>query len=464
MASFKFPPLASVHTMADGDNAFDDDSAGPDSLIVNFGAFLVTEGALAFGAYLNNSDAWSVTVNGSIFSKQWIGIELLSANSTVTIGREGEVFGGSSGIHVASSATIHNAGVISGSARGIDLEGAGTVTIINTGTISGAYSIFDGAGNTDKITNSGIIEGATGTLHLGDGDDRLVNFRHVGSKLISGTILGVIEPGNGNDTFLGGNKSETATGGPGQDTYKFGGGNDTYHAVGDGGETQIDVVDGGAGLDLYSLGFGPGSINLDSKPHFFEFAAVAPNTALGGDFGTDKITGFENANGGAGSDLIFGSDVANTLDGAASNDVLVGLAGNDKLIGGSGQDRLWGGKGADFLDGGSDDDAFLYTSIKDSGLTKATRDVIAFFEDNHDIIDLSEIDAISTNAANTNDGFTFIGTSVNFTGQAGQLRAYFTATGQVVEGDINGDKLADFSIAIQDPNHTIVLTGSDFEL
>jgi len=43
-------------------------------------------------------------------------------------------------------------------------------------------------------------------------------------------------------------------------------------------------------------------------------------------------------------------------------------------------------------------------------------------------------------------------------------RAYWTATGQIIEGDVNGDAKADFSIEIKDPTHAITLTSADFIL
>lgn len=63
-----------------------------------------------------------------------------------------------------------------------------------------------------------------------------------------------------------------------------------------------------------------------------------------------------------------------------------------------------------------------------------------------------------------NDAFSFIGTNVKFSGAAGELRACWTAEGQIVEGDINGDKKADFAIEILDPTHAIVLSAADFLL
>jgi len=48
----------------------------------------------------------------------------------------------------------------------------------------------------------------------------------------------------------------------------------------------------------------------------------------------------ENANGGAGSDVLNGNVVANRLKGNAGNDLLAGQAGNDLLIGGAGADTF----------------------------------------------------------------------------------------------------------------------------
>ena len=64
----------------------------------------------------------------------------------------------------------------------------------------------------------------------------------------------------------------------------------------------------------------------------------------------------------------------------------------------------------------------------------------------------------------TNNEFDFIGINEKFSGAAGELRAYWTATGQIVEGDTDGNGLADFSIEIYDPLHAITLTKDDFIL
>jgi Ca2+-binding RTX toxin-like protein len=143
------------------------------------------------------------------------------------------------------------------------------------------------------------------------------------------------------------------------------------------------------------------------------------------------------------------------LAGFGGKDTLDGGAGNDELTGGAGKDQLTGGPGADFFD---------FISLSDSGITAGTRDLIADFEEGSDTIDLSAIDANTKNAAGTNDAFTFIGTNTPFTGTAGELHAFWSAIGQIIEGDVNGDKKADFSIEIADPTHAITLTSASFNL
>ncbi len=141
---------------------------------------------------------------------------------------------------------------------------------------------------------------------------------------------------------------------------------------------------------------------------------------------------------------------------------MFGFGGNDTIDGGAGQDFIVGGAGKDILTGGANADRFWYFATTDSGVTAATRDVIKDFDASLDFIDLSQIDADTTLA--TDQDFSFIGTNVNWGGIAGELRAYWTATGQIIEGDVNGDSKADFSIEILDATHAITLDAGDFAL
>lgn len=71
-----------------------------------------------------------------------------------------------------------------------------------------------------------------------------------------------------------------------------------------------------------------------------------------------------SGSGGAGSQIVVGTDGPDYLTGGSGNDVLCGYAGDDVLDGGSGNDVLVGGQGYDELYGGSANDG-LYGSQAD---------------------------------------------------------------------------------------------------
>lgn len=68
---------------------------------------------------------------------------------------------------------------------------------------------------------------------------------------------------------------------------------------------------------------------------------------------------FTHILGGAGADVLFGSDQADHLIGDRGDDKLFGLGGDDHLSGGPGADSLLGGDGDDVLTGGFGDDTLL---------------------------------------------------------------------------------------------------------
>jgi serralysin len=144
----------------------------------------------------------------------------------------------------------------------------------------------------------------------------------------------------------------------------------------------------------------------------------------------------ENAVGGSARDVLWGNEVANRLEGLGGNDVLDGFEGNDTLIGGTGSDDLTGGAG---------NDTFVFGALE---LSDVIRDFAA-----GDRIDLRGIDA---NAGRGSDqAFAFIGNSA-FHNIAGELRY----DGTTLSGDVNGDGVADFSVAIA--NHAVLTTGDFF--
>lgn len=193
-------------------------------------------------------------------------------------------------------------------------------------------------------------------------------------------------------------------------------GADTYAGTAFGDEVQgglgADILSGGAGDDVLAGGRG--------------------RDRLSGNEGNDTLTG------GLGNDRLFGNAGDDLLKGNAGNDTLTGGAGNDTLSGGTGADVLKGGLGADLLEGGKGADTFVFLSAADSNLD--AHDTIADFRTGQgDRIDLSAVAA-----------FTFVGEAA-FSGTAGELRVGAEGGNTLVEGDVDGDGVADLYI---------VLTGS----
>lgn len=169
--------------------------------------------------------------------------------------------------------------------------------------------------------------------------------------------------------------------------------------------------------------------------------------AITAGIGSATQTHIEDALGGTGDDTLMGSVENNALTGAGGNDSLSGDAGNDMLSGGLGVDTILGGDGDDVLSGGwSGDrltggigaDTFVFTQ-RDSLRTGA--DVITDFASISDHIDLSAIDANTLTLGN--QAFTFIAAAA-FGHVAGELRLTTGTRFAQLQGDTNGDAIADF--------------------
>jgi Ca2+-binding RTX toxin-like protein len=158
-----------------------------------------------------------------------------------------------------------------------------------------------------------------------------------------------------------------------------------------------------------------------------------------------------NGTGNTSANVLNGNNAKNTLTGFNGNDIFSGAKGDDILIGGLGKDKLIGGAGAD---------TFKFDTVKDSGLTPTTRDVITDF--NHaqgDKIDLSGIDANTAVKGNNafltvENGFTDV--TFNLTNAL-----YFNKTNHILYGNNDTDAAADFSILL---TGVTTLSTSDFIL
>jgi Ca2+-binding RTX toxin-like protein len=203
------------------------------------------------------------------------------------------------------------------------------------------------------------------------------------------------------------------------DIINGGGGDDTIF-----GFDGDDSIDGGAGDDTVNGGAGIDTAVLTSTASVS--ANLALGIAIGADIGNDTLVAIENLRGGAGDDSLVGSAGINSIDGGA---------GGDLIRGGNGKDSLTGGSAADVFD---------FNSRTEAG-KGAGRDVILDFVLGEDKIDLRTIDAKKLDPGN--DKFKWIGKQ-KFHGVEGELHYKVTATGVVIEGDIDGNGKADFQIEL----------------
>jgi Ca2+-binding RTX toxin-like protein len=339
--------------------------------------------------------------------------------------------------------------------------------LANTLTGNAAANVLAGSTGNDTILGAG----GTDTRHGDDGSD----------TLDGGTGADAMNGGLGNDSYKVDNAGDkaiesSATGGTDRVTSSVsftlganveqltltgtaanGTGNTLANVIS--GDAAANILNGKAGADTMSGGDGNDVYYVDTA------GDVARETSATG--GTDRVISSITFTVGAnverltlsGTDALngTGNTLANTLIGNGAANTLKGLAGADILQGGAGDDTLQGGAGRDTLTGGTGNDKFLFLG-GDSGATHALADHVTDFATG-DVIDLHFIDANSTLA--NNNAFHFIGAAAFTVGDAGAL--HYSSGGGVtwIEGDTDGDGIADVSIYLAG-DHTMAAT--DFVL
>jgi VCBS repeat-containing protein len=409
---------------------------------------------------------------------------------------------GNAGANVISAGAGND--VVGGQGGDDTLSGGAGVDTMNGGT---GNDILDGGDGGDKLY------GEVGADTLIGGKDA--------DYLDGGSGDDVINSGGGNDTLLGGQGKDTMRGGAGSDVYSVdnlldqvfelaGEGDDVVNSTvsfvlsgnvevlnltgtaaingtGDAGYNRIygnaasNIIDGGAGADQMTGGQGADVYIVDDAgDQTIELAGEGSDTVraslswtLGANLESLVLTGVA-ANG-------TGNGEANTLTGNESGNVLMGLDGNDKLIGNGGEDRLVGGAGSDNLGGGTGNDLieggagnnvltggtgadifkFGVESVRLSGssaLALQTDQVTDFSAAEGDHIDLSSIDADSTQAGD--QAFTFV-SSFGFHAGEAMLVYDMGANQTLVRLDIDGDGKADYQLRLDgDATGAPVLTGA----
>jgi Ca2+-binding RTX toxin-like protein len=298
---------------------------------------------------LDNNNRVIVAATGQLLSDGSVALEIYSRFGKVT--NHGLIEGIlTSGVAAGPDdrTLIVNYGTITGSFAALRHLGTEAIWLTNSGTMVGQESAVSfEAESDDRITNSGTM---TGGMLLERGDDRLTN---------SGTITGQVQMGAGDDTVTNTGLVEGAV--------DLGAGNDSY--------TGVWADPGAAPLSLR------GDLGNDS----FLISARTAEHVVGGE-GLDTVRlqaraagatvyldGSESSEGSADGDVFSGIEVlfatnrADRLFGAAAAEAINGGLGNDSLSGGAGGDTLGGGGGIDSLTGGAGNDAFLFAAPGEGG-------------------------------------------------------------------------------------------------
>lgn len=293
--------------------------SGEGNSITNFGQIVADVGVESYGG-INHS----ITNGGSITGLDGAAVRVVAEidatgfqNCVILNEARGTIHSdtaaGISLESLAGGSRIDNLGLISASTGfAIDLAGVnvgqGVITVFNGGTILGGQGSFNGSQNADVLTNRGQMNG---DVLLGSGDDLL--------NTLTGTVIGLIDMGDGNDRVQG-------------------------------NADEAEVIEGGLGTsDTLDFRYGAAvGVALDSS---FDNSGAA----LG-----DGYTGFERVLGSALADVIRGSVAANQL---------MGNSGADVIDGAEGADLLRGGTGADTLTGGLGNDTFRFSALAECGDT-----------------------------------------------------------------------------------------------
>ena len=430
-----------------------------------FGVTVGTEGRLSgnsFGISATGIDGVSATVfnEGAITSNNdaivIYGFDIIEITNTGVIGIsaaasdgfKNAAFLGASITRVVNHGTIQAQSdytsttdvAITGFTNGADDE---MFTVLNTGNISGPAALVT-QNKIDHVTNSGLIEGL---VNIGSTSRSVFNEdSHDDVFENSGTVVGDVLLGGGDDKFLG----ETGLiigeirAGSGDDIIKSGIGDDLIN-----GGTGRDKMYGGAGNDTATYEYSSAAVRV----------SLTSNRGRGGEARGDWLFDIENLIGSDYNDTLIGDAVSNileggngadTLNGEGGSDFLFGELGDDTLIGGDGDDILNGGLDRDILWGGDGVDIFEFLDVAESGIG-SSRDVIKDFEQGIDLIDLATMGATSFSAG-------------GFTNTAGEVTYKLIGGGTktVIEYDHDGDGAADFQILMTNGGFT--MTADDFVL
>lgn len=375
------------------------------------------------------------------------------------------------------------------------------LTVTEDGRIVVVYNTETGD-STDTFQDAFMILDPRGRAITGDEGNNVI-VGGLGASVISGLegddqLYGM----NSADTLIGGDGNDRLDGGTGNDVMVGGNGDDTYYVDGS-TEFVVEVANGGADRVFASVSFGLAGTHVENLTLTGTSNINATGNSLAniinGNAGNNIIdggTGIDVMSGGKGNDVyiidrtgdtvtettgngtdriessvnysLAGIHVENlTLTGTLNiqgtgnslDNAVVGNAANNVLDGAGGNDKLKGAAGADTLTGGTGTDQFIFTSLSESTVASSGRDLILdFARTQGDRVNLSVIDANTALAGD--QAFTFVG-AASFSNKAGELRYAVSGGDTFIEGDVDGNGTADFSIVL---DRSLAMVGADFVL
>ena len=243
---------------------------------------------------------------------------------------------------------------------------------------------------------------------------------------------------NGDNSFTAAAGNAELYGRAGRDTLTGADGNDLL----DGG-TGADMLAGGRGNDVYFVDNWQ-DVVTERFGEGHDLIVASVSQSLSANVESLRLTGSSALRGTGNSDanILTGNAGGNVLSGLGGNDTLLGGGGDDVLNGGAGNDLLDGEAGRDILTGATGADVFRFTATNLANLDMG--EIADFSRSQHDKIALVGLSAA-----------TFIGTAaltaIDEYGQGdfGQFRYVAVSGGVRVEGDANGDGVADWSLFVR---------------
>jgi Ca2+-binding RTX toxin-like protein len=308
-------PLGGAYTLDGAIDGITDSTLNLTGITVAGGTFGTSPGFAALGSkqIVVNGTLTDDLITGTLAHEAIIG---LAGNDTINpaggndivlynVGDGQDVVTDTAGIDTLGLINVGAGGLPSATAAAWNVTAGGVTLKVDT----------DAALTTDEVAATGM---EALVVQLGDGGDTVtLDGNLAGTGLASIIINGGAAGADGADTIDARTLSSANA-----INANLGTANDTFRAA---NVVAADSVNGAAGTG-------------DTADYTAATAAVTINLALGTATGTsvgsDSITNFENAFGGAGGDSITGTSGINTLNGNGGDDTLIGGGANDILIGG----------------------------------------------------------------------------------------------------------------------------------